>query len=162
VGGLTAITLERVQKNARSYPGYLLPRGGTALGLFAAGYHGWNDCVHFLRANMTADCVDLNQPLLDEMADIYPDDWEFHCQDAWKFGRQAMRQGRQWDVVSVDTFLGEATRRSMSSLDLWTSLATEMVTATAPLGSETKAPPGWQAFAFPRSPRAEWVVLTRG
>lgn len=155
----TALSIQQIQQQARVYPGYLLPRGGTALSLFASGYHGWNDCVHFLRHNMTCDCVDLDETKLEQMRAVYPDDWTFTVADAWQFAEEMADGGAVWDVVSVDTFLGEATERSLASLDLWTSLARFLVTMTVPLGFEAVAPEGWSSFVFRRSVRAAWLVL---
>lgn len=150
-----------IQRNARTYPGYLLPRGGSALSLFAAAYHGWNDSIHFLRHNMTGHCVDLDAKKLKEMQAIYPDTWAFSQADAWEFAQQMAYLGAEWDVVSVDTFLGDATGRSLESVALWTLLARQLVTMTVPPKAEVEAPPGWKGFLFPRSPRASWLVLER-
>lgn len=148
-----------IQWNARVYPGYLLPRSGTALSLFAAGYYGWNDCIHFLRHNMTCDCVDVDGARLDAMRTVYPESWTFTVADAWGFAAESAATGSTWDVVSVDTFLGDATERSIASLGLWTTLARQLVTMTVPLGAEVAAPDGWTGFTFRRSPRAAWLVL---
>ena len=153
--------LYELQRQARSYPGYLLKRGGTALSLFAAGYWGWNDCIHFLRHNMACDCVDINAKKLEEMRGLYPETWTFTTADAWSFAKEAAIQGRTWDVVSIDTFLGDATQRSIDSLAMWSMLADQMVTVTVPLKADIKPPPGWTSFMFPRSPRAAWMVLQR-
>lgn len=153
------LTLGRIQRQARVYPGYLLPRGGTALSLFCAGYHGWNDTIHFQRHNMRCDCVDTDADKLWEMAAVYPQGWAFWVMDGWDFAEKAAAQGQVWDVVSVDTWLGELADRSMQTLDLWTSLARELVTVTIPVGARPGVPDGWTWFEFPRSPRASWLVL---
>lgn len=156
-----APTMDRIQREARAYPGYLLPRGGTALALFCAGYHGWNDCVHFVRHNMRCDCVDTDTNRLFAMAQVYPEGWSFWAMDGWEFAENARDEGRMWDVVSVDTWLGDLEARSLSTLDLWVSLARELVTVTIARDGDAVVPDGWTGFEFPRSPRASWLVLQR-
>lgn len=143
------------------YPADLLPEGGTALALFAAGFLGSNDSIHFARKDMLVLCVDTDSKRLDMMADLYPDDWVFFAGDAWGFAEVAKWRGSMWDVVSVDTFLGDATKRSLQTLDLWCSLARKMVTVTIRRGQEYTVPEGWRAQIFPRSPVASWLVLQR-
>lgn len=157
----SAPSLVDIQMRARIYPSYLLPCGGTALSLFCAGYHGWNDTIHFQRQHMTTTCVDTDKDKLWEMATVYPAGWEFVVEDAWKFADYSAEDGRMWDVVSVDTYLGDATDRSLADLSVWTRLARELVTVTAPLHGSVDPPNGWRAFAFPRSTSAEWMVLQR-
>lgn len=151
----------KLQREARTYPGYLLPRGGTALALFAAGFHGGNDAIHFLRHNMVCDCVDTDAEKLEEMADLYPDGWRFHIEDAWEFASRAFRDEQEWDVVSVDPFLGDAAERAWKDVYLWTSLARHLVTLTVSSDGHLNVPEGWDAEFFPRSSRAAWMVMQR-
>ena len=150
--------LDSISKRARPYPAYLLPEHGTALALFSAAYLGHNDVIHFARAEMHTTCVDIDAQRLDAMAEVYPYDWDFVVSDAWEYAEQAEET---WDVVSVDTFTGDATDRSLQTLDLWCSLAEKLVTATIADGQTYQAPDGWKADVFPRSDRASWLVLTR-
>lgn len=156
--------LDRISKAARPYPAWLLPHGGTGLILFAAAYLGHNDAIHFARNDMTCTCVDTNEERLDEMADVYPTDWDFVVADAWEYAQQAAAEGQRWDVVSVDTFTGDATDRSLETLDLWCSLANHAVTATIPTKIKDRVVldgfTGTVDF-FPRSELAAWLVLTR-
>lgn len=154
--------LDRISRQARLYPADLLPEGGTALALFAAAYLGWNDAIHFARKDMVGTCVDRDRERLAEMAMVYPADWVFFVGDAWEFAEQAADRGDQWDVVSVDTFTGDATDRSVRSLELWCELAREMLTATVPADLVCHGcPDGWRLSFFPRSTLASWLVLRR-
>jgi hypothetical protein len=150
--------LDMVSTDARAYPADLLPEGGTALALFAAAFLGANDSIHFARKDMYGTCVDTNEKRLREMSLLYPESWIFVNDDAWEF---AERVDFKWDVVSADTFLGNATERSLQTLDLWCSLAEKMVTATIPRGQSPVIPDGWRAQIFPRSAIASWLVLQR-
>ena len=152
-------TFEDVSRQARPYPSYLLPDEGTALALFAAGFMGWNDVVHFARKGLQVTCVDTDGDRLLDMAGLYPPA-EFHVQDAWVFAADAMRDGRMWDVVSVDPFLGDAAEFAWDTLYLWVALARKMVTLTVNSKVQLNAPDGWDVSYFPRSGTAAWMVMT--
>lgn len=153
--------LNSVSRVARPYPAYHLHSGMTGLVLFAAAYLGHNDAIHFARQEMRATCVDVDQPLLEEMVAFYPADWSFTVADAWEFAAAAADRGETWDVVSVDTFTGDATDRSLTTLELWCSLASEFVTATIRNGQPWEAPAGWDGYLFERSSDVSWLVLER-
>lgn len=155
--------LDRISKEATPFPAHLLPKGGTALSLFAAAFLGVNDAIHFARNDMTATCVDIDEQRLDEMADLYPFDWDFVVSDAWQFAEQAADEGRTWDVVSVDTYTGLATDRSLQTLDLWASLADRIVAVTLPRKhmNDVFGVEGFRMGVFPRSPLASWLVMNR-
>jgi len=110
---------------------------------------------------MVATCVDTDVSKLWIMKVLYPDDWQFFVMDAWEFADEARRHGRTWDVVSVDTYLGDAEERSVTTLELWCSLAVELVTVTVRVGREVDVSDGWRESRFPRSSKAEWLVLRR-
>lgn len=155
--------LDAISKAATPFPAYVLPLEGTALSLFAAAFLGVNDAIYFARNDMTATCVDTDEQRLEEMADLYPYDWDFVVSDAWEFAEAAGREGRRWDVVTVDTYTGRATDRSLQTLDLWCSLAERVVCATLPRKrlNDVLLVEGFTADVFPRSPLAAWLVLTR-
>lgn len=153
-------TLEPISRQARPYPAHLLPDGGTALALFSAAFLGHNDVIHFARKNMTATCVDIDCGRLDEMRGLYPEGWEWLPGDAWEIAETLRDDGRVFDAVSVDTFTGDATRRSIRALDLWCSLAARMVTCTH-TGEPYLPPDGWNASLYPRAANVNWLVLTR-
>lgn len=153
-------TLKDVRREARPYPTWLLPKEGTALGLFAAGFLGWNDVIWFEQAGLQTTCVDLDGDRLFQMSTIYPGGWEFHVQDAWEFSEHAARQQRTWDVVSVDPFTGDAGDRAADTIYLWTSLARRLVTLTVTSRTHLNIPEGWTASYFPRSSTVAWLVLT--
>lgn len=155
------LTFEQINRNAQPYPAFLLPERGTALALFSAGFHGWNDVIHMARKQMAITCVDTDADKLWEMATIYPDPVEYVVSDAWQFAKDARDAGRTWDVVSVDPFLGTASYRARESLADWCSLANVLVTFTVALDSPMWAPAGWSADLFPRNERVGWMVLRR-
>lgn len=154
-------TLDDLQRQARPYPAHLLPETGTALGLFAAGFHGWNDCIHFARKGLQTTCVDIDQDKLLEMAAVYPEGWEFRVDDAWEFAERSALEGREWDVVSVDPFFGDAAERAWETLYLWVTLAKSMVTLTVKSDTQLNTPDGWTSSFYPRSDNAAWLVMRR-
>jgi hypothetical protein len=151
---------QRISGQARPYPSYLLPRGGTALSLFGAGFHGWNDVIHMARKEMEITCVDVDGGKLAEMADIY-DRFIGVEEDAWKFAENATREGNYWDVVSVDPFFGDAAERAWETLYLWTGLAASAVTLTVKSDTQLNIPEPWTSSYYPRSGDAAWLVLRR-
>jgi hypothetical protein len=152
---------QRINEQARPYPSYLIPEAGTALSLFAAGFLGWNDAIHFARAGLTCECVDTDKERLREMSTIYPSGWSFHVEDAWAFATRAALDGREWDVVSVDPFFGDAADQALHDLGLWTTIATKLLTLTVPADHEPDEVEGWNSSLFPRSGKASWLVMTR-
>lgn len=156
--------LDRISLEARPYPADMLEHCETGLLLFAAAFLGANDAIHFARKQLVCTCVDTNSERLARMEALYPSDWLFEAQDAWEFARDAADRGKTWDAVSVDTFTGTATIRSVETLDLWCSLANRCVTATIATGQAVTVPDGWRGFVFPREARSEiasWLVLQR-
>lgn len=153
--------LDAISREARPYPAYLLDGCETGLCLFAAAFLGHNDAIHMARAEMTVACVDVDGPRLREMRDLFPADWLWYFDDAWGFAQEAKLLSIEWDAVSVDTFTGDAERRSLDSLELWCSLARKVVTVTHCAGSEYVVPDGWQDGLFERATGVNWLVLTR-
>lgn len=153
-------SLAYINSEARPYPAYLLEEGESGLALFSAAFLGWNDSIHFARKGMHGTCVDRDEHKLGEMEAIYPDQWAFFCQDAWDFALDA-RGIITWDVVSIDPFLGVSQERVWNSLDLFLDLATRLVTVTVPSKQRTRKIKGWRAYKYPRSSKADWMVLKR-
>lgn len=153
--------LDRVSMQARPYPADMLAGCNTGLLLFAAAFCGVNDAIHFARREMVCTCVDTDQDKLGRMAALYPPEWVFYSGDAWEFAQAAAEAGNGWDAVSADTFTGDATDRSLKTLDLWCSVAYKCVTATIAYGQDYTVPDGWRASLFPRSDLAAWLVLRR-
>jgi len=152
--------LDDLSRQATPYPAYLLDSAETGLCLFAAGFLGINDAIHMARNDLNVTCVDTDAYKLEQMANLYPVWWEFHTADAWDYAKAAEGRHQKWDVVSIDTFLGDATQKSLSTLDLWCAIAERAVTAT--IGTQIpETPDGWKAERFPRSFRADWLVLNR-
>jgi hypothetical protein len=156
-----APTYDEINRQACPYPGNLLPEAGTGLALFAAGFLGHNDVIHMARKEMQVTCVDVNADKLWEMAEIYPEGWEFHADDAWEFAERAVLAGRTFDVVSIDPFFGDAAEQAWETMFLWVTLARELVTLTVKTDTKLNIPSGWTADFFPRSSAAAWLVLTR-
>lgn len=154
-------TITEVATEARPYPTYLLEGAETGLCLFSAAFLGHNEAIHFVLEEVRTTCVDVDQEKLNVMASLYPDDWWFICQDAWKFADAAAVKGMKWDIVSVDTFRGNATERSLRSLELWCSIANSAVIATLELGQTYEVPEGWTDNTFERNSEVFWLVLTR-
>ncbi len=150
--------LDKISAQARPYPAHLLNGCETGLCLFSAAFDGWNDAIHMARNDLETTCVDIDATRLLEMRDLYPESWTFLAADAWEF---AERVRIRWDAVSVDTFTGEATERSLQSLDLWCSLANKVVTVTLTDGAGYETPTGWLAWTFPRSGVVSWLVLEK-
>lgn len=158
---MTYPTLEHVAMQGRPYPVGHLEGCETGLCLFAAAFLGHNDAVHFAEAGLKTMCVDIDGKRLAQMAMLYPRTWQWAVDDAWKFADAAYVLGEQWDVVSVDTFTGAATRRSLDSLDLWCSLARKLVTATTTAGEGYEIPSGWKCELYERATGVDWLVLSR-
>lgn len=155
--------LADLSRQATPYPAFVLDTADTALALFAAGFLGVNDAIHFARNDIQATCVDSDPYKLDKMQQVYPVWWDFQVSDAWEFAQKARERGETWDVVSADTFLGDAEKKSLRSLDLWCSIAEKAVTVTIGGGRDwDEIPDGWEASRFPRTYRADWLVMTRG
>lgn len=153
-------TLEHVAQEAHPYPVELLEGAESGLLLFAAGFLGHNDGVHFAERGIPCDCVDVDRDRLEEMRQLYPRDWNFHVDDAFDFAREAVGR-RRWDVVSVDTFTGDVMERALEHLRIWTALANRAVTVTLTAGTSYAAPRGWTHWLYPRSVSVYWLVLER-
>ena len=159
VGSYNALT--EVAVEARPYPTYLLENADTGLCLFSAAFLGHNEAIHFALENVTTTCVDLDGPRLAEMAQLYPRDWKWAVDDAWKYAEDAFAIGESWDVVSVDTFRGNATEKSLQTLPLWCSIANQTVLCTLEIDQAYDVPDGWEATLFKRNSEVFWLVLAR-
>lgn len=152
---------QNISKQARPWPSYLLEEGDECLAIFAAGFLGWNDAVHFARAGLTCGCVDTDEEKLLEMKDIYPDGWSFYAMDAWDFAERAAYEERQWDVVTVDPFFDTMAERAAKSLPLWVSLTRRILTLTVKTSWNLSIPLGCKGSIFPRSGDVAWLVVKR-
>jgi len=155
--------LDVLSRDARSYPAHLLREGDTGLCLFAAAFLGINDAVHMARMEMSVTCVDRDAFALGRMREAYGERWAWYVDDSWSFAEDARARGETWDVVSVDTYTGDATDRSLETIGLWASLARRVVTMTVPHHSLflREPVPGWTGSRYERSNIADWMVLTR-
>jgi hypothetical protein len=152
--------LGELSREARVFPAHLLRDGGSGLCLFAARFYGVNDAIHMARNNMTLDLVDTS-PRIWELEQIYAPNVMVYEGDAWEYAEEFRRDGRQWDAVSADSYTGDAERRSLDSLELWCSLARDVVTVTHTPHTEYVLPDGWTGWIMERSDRANWLVLER-
>lgn len=152
--------LDALSRDAREYPAHLLRESGEGLCLFAARFFGINDAIHMARADMDLTLVDVSPRVL-EMAAMY--DCAAVHGDAWEYAQAMREDGQTWDAVSVDTYTGDATNRSLRELDLWCSLARDVVTCTHVNGQPYAVPDGWTEGFVERNPRGgvNWLVLTR-
>ena len=152
--------LAELSAEARAYPVHLLREGGSGLCLFAARFFGVNDAINMARNSMELTLVDTSDRVL-EMGEMY--ECSAHVADAWEFAEEMQGEASEWDAVSVDTYTGDICRRSLDSLELWCSLARDVVTATHVLGMPYTVPDGWSDSLFDRNPKngVNWLVLTR-
>lgn len=156
-------TFDQLNRSAQPYPSFLIPEDATTgLSLFAAGFWGWNDGIHLIRAGLTCDFVDTDSHKLWEMATLMPEGHAFHVQDAFTFAEHAAIEGREWDVVSVDPFMGDMAEKAWEAFYLWLTIARRMVTVTVKSDTNLNAPDGWTTSVFPRNHRAAWMVMRRG
>jgi hypothetical protein len=154
-------TLEHVAQEARPYPTELLKGAETGLCLFSAAFMGHNDVIHFALEDVQTTCVDIDGEKLAALRALYPADWDFLCRDAWELAAEAAAEGTSWDVVSADTFRGNATERSLSDLSVWCRIANRAVLATLEIGQTYVVPDGWKASTFQRNSEVFWLILTR-
>jgi hypothetical protein len=150
--------LGEISAEARVYPAHLLREGGEGLCLFAARFWGVNDAIHMARQQMELTLVDTSPRVL-EMGEIYAGSFPL-VTDAWASAEDWRSQDAKWDAVSCDTFTGDPMTRSLASLELWCSLARDVVTVTHTPGAPYDVPDGWKGELFPRNDRVNWLVLT--
>lgn len=149
--------------DSRPYPVELLEETSSALILFAAAFLGHNDAVHFAEAGVPdVTLVDIDGERLEEMRALYRDDrWRWITGDAWEMAEAAQASHERWDVVSVDTFHGDAEERSLGNLASWTSIARRAVVVSAAAGAIYHVPAGWGSRLLRRSSSAYWLILER-
>jgi len=117
----------------------------TALCIFCAEWLGMQDAYWVARAGLVGECVDTNGEKLAEMKLRYPDDWQFHTADAYEFAQEAVEDGRQWDMLTLDPWSGQF-EKCADLMDTWTTLARKVVV----LGHGNyrlevpQAPSGWK------------------
>lgn len=161
VGERVPSSLSDVLRRAGEFPRHLLPHGGTALAFFSAGFWGWNDVIYLQQADMTATCVDTDKDKLWQMAELYPEGWSFHVDDAWHYAECAASEGLTWDVVTIDPWT-QTIPKALEDLPLWCSLANDLVVIGCFIGEDNPPiPDGWTASVLARNERVGWLVLVR-
>lgn len=154
-------SLSQILSRAGEFPRHLLPRGGTALAVFSAGFWGWNDVIYLQQAEMAVTCVDTNQDRLWEMAKLYPAGWVFHVDDAWHYAECAASEGHKWDVLSVDPWT-QTIQKALDDLPLWCALANQLVVIGCLMNEPPPEPPeSWKGWVLPRNERVGWLVMER-
>lgn len=159
---MAAVTLEQIREgNENVYPVSVLERCETALLLFAGGFHGAQDGIFVADAGLAATCVDIRPGNLAEMADVYPDSWEFIVADAYEF---ALKTTRTWDVVSVDC-PSDQFALCASLTGLWCDLARRVVVLGTGVVSRVTPPAEWRISMVRRrsvfAGGVFWTVLER-
>jgi hypothetical protein len=138
----------------------------TALCLFCAEWLGMQDAYWVAKAGLFGTCVDLQGEKLQQMRDVYPDDWEFVEADVYAYAQVAVREEMSWDVVTLDPWTGQF-QQCADLMETWTTLARKVVV----LGhgnyrlTPPDAPEGWTlAHTIKRSDYKggiNWLVLTK-
>jgi hypothetical protein len=120
----------------------------TALCLFSAAWYGRQDAYWIAKHGMRGTCVDLDGDRLDEMARVYPTDWEFDAADVFYYAEGAVDSGLRWDVITLDPYTN-LFEKCAAMLPTWCALANRVVV----LGHgnyrlrEPEAPEGWEQAA---------------
>lgn len=148
------------------YPIPALEGCEDALCLFSAEWHGRQDVYWLAKHGIATHCVDLNGTKLQQMADVYPNEFSFSVCDVFEFADMAVDEGWSWDVVTLDPWTG-LFERCASMLPVWATLARRVVV----LGhgnyrlTRPSAPDGWEMVdAIRRSDfkgGVDWLVFAR-
>jgi hypothetical protein len=124
---------------ARPYPTRLLEGCESALLLFSAAFLGHNDAIHFAEAGVPTTCVDRDGDRLREMAELYPDAWEFVQADAFTY---IVQNDHQWDIVSADPWTADF-QAVADCVGRLCDLAGKAVTIGTGMRTRVKPPAGW-------------------
>jgi hypothetical protein len=159
------MNLARIGREAinRPYPTDQIQDCHTALLLFGAGFLGGNDGWHIAQAGLSATVVDTDDAKLNEMRNLYPDDWRFVCDDAFSFAHKLSLGS--FDLVSVDPFTNLA-GWCLTDLPVWTGIARKAVTlgtTESALDGWAGPPTGWtHTDTITRNTGIYWLVLRKG
>lgn len=138
---MTALTLDDVRiLDDHNFPHHLLAGCHTALVVFCAAFLGRQDAVWVADAGLQATCVDADQEKLDQMWALYPDGWEFCCDDAYQYAEQT---DRQWDIVTLDPFT-QHMARCADNIAAWCRVARHAVIMGTGLETLVRPPNGWR------------------
>lgn len=119
-------SLRDIQQTAqKAFPTRILNGCRSAASFFVAQFYGKNDVIHIYNAGIAqVTLVDLDVEKLGVMRDIYPDDWEVLCEDAFAAARRFREGQRTFDVVTCDAYSGgDAETVAWTGYPLWESLA---------------------------------------
>jgi len=155
------------EAQCRAFPHADIDGCHTALLLFGAGFHGWNDGWHVAHAGIHGTVVDINAERLHEMRDLYPADWKFIQNDAFVAAQRAADMGGSFDLVSVDCFTN-LSDTCFREIPLWTSIArrTVLITVTSDTlagpARGARAPEGWRPLPpLERATGVYWYRLQK-
>jgi hypothetical protein len=145
VDALTAAptTFDELRSDDANFPHAALVGCETALVLFGAGFYGRQDAFWVAEAGLHATVVDTDQKRLDAMEDVYPEDWEFVCADAFIYAKNC---DRQWDVVTLDPFTNTFDRCA-DNIRQWCKLARYAVIMGTGANTVVQTPEGWHVTA---------------
>lgn len=132
-------TLEDLKTDDGNYPHGILVGCDTALVVFAAGFLGQQDAVWIADAGLRATLVDENKVKLDYMRGLYPDDWVYLCEDAYRFGETT---DDEWDIVSLDPWTNQFDRCA-DMIATWCRLARHAVVLGTGRDTVVRPPAGW-------------------
>jgi hypothetical protein len=142
-------TLEDLKTNDGNYPHSVLVGCETALVVFAAGFLGQQDAVWIADAGLRATLVDEDAAKLNYMRGLYPDDWKYHCADAYAWcsaTEQAIlttSPNGQWDIVSLDPWTNQFDRCA-DMIATWCRLARHAVIIGTGTDTVVEPPAGWE------------------
>jgi hypothetical protein len=146
VGTVTAPTFADIENLycGTVYPNLEQYAGDTALCLFCAEWLGMQDAYWVAKAGLVGTCVDVQGEKLEQMREVYPDEWRFLTEDVYDFTELAEECGWKWDVLTLDPWTGQF-EQCAELLPRWCALASKVVI----LGhgnyrlTPPEAPKGW-------------------
>ena len=131
----------------------------TGLCLFGAGFGGENDARWLKEDGVIGTVVDNDLAAIKRMRINYPDSWNFCCDDAYAFLRNAIIKEEHFDIISIDQPMDQTADIHSWLSQVW-MLVNKMLVIGAPFNYE---PP---AFAqniehIIRSSSWEWWVIRK-
>ena len=146
------------------YPTEALQGLETALMGFCAAFLGRQDCAWVEEARLTATCVDTNADRLDQMRELYPEEWSFVCDDVYRYAQSLYAFGYQFDLVSLDPPTNQFELCDYR-LPLWCSLARRVVVLGVGSRPKLAYPEGWRLTDIVQRSNFRggvyWAVLER-
>jgi hypothetical protein len=132
----------RSEEDTALYPSEALDGLSSAFMGFCAAFLGRQDCVVVADAGLTATCVDIDEPRLEEMRPLYPIGWRFVHADVFNYAALRYAQGARFDVVSLDPPTN-LFQQVADNADLWCGLARRVVILGTGHHTLLEEPYGW-------------------